>query len=196
MGREAAVVKRKIGTLGGSYSAWIEWHAALLRPPHLAAMVSIGTTGDPGTDIFVSGPSGLPSPTLISWFYFVSGRRNQKIGDVDWSKIVWGLPLYNLDEASGKANPLWKAQIEHPAGDRWWDAIHYQDEFADIHVPVFHVTGWYDDVQGATLTNFTGMTTRGPREVRGLRNWWSDPADIAARSRKARWISVPPRSSI
>jgi putative CocE/NonD family hydrolase len=156
----------KIGTLGGSYSAWIEWHTALLRPPHLAAMVSIGTTGDPGTDIFVSGPSGLPSPTLISWFYFVSGRRNQKLGEVDWKKIIWGLPLYNLDDSTGNSNPNWKAQIDHAAGDPWWDSIRYQDKFAGIHVPVLHVTGWYDDVQGATLTNFTGMTTRGPVEVR------------------------------
>jgi putative CocE/NonD family hydrolase len=156
----------RIGTLGGSYSAWIEWHTALLRPPHLAAMVSIGTTGDPGTDIFVSGPSGLPSPTLISWFYFVSGRRNQKIGAVDWGKTVWGLPLYNLDETVGRANPNWKAQIEHVAGDRWWDSIRYQNKLAGIHVPVLHVTNWYDDVQGATLTNFAGVTTGGPREVR------------------------------
>jgi putative CocE/NonD family hydrolase len=156
----------KIGTLGGSYSAWIEWHTALQRPPHLAAMVSIGTTGDPGTDIFVSGPSGLPSPTLISWFYFVSGRRNQKLGEVDWKKIVWGLPLYNLDDSTGHPNPNWKAQIEHVAGDPWWDSIRYQDKFAGIHVPVLHVTGWYDDVQGATLTNFAGMTTSSPVEVR------------------------------
>jgi putative CocE/NonD family hydrolase len=128
-------------------------------------MVSIGTAGDAGTDIFVSGPSGLPSPTLISWFHFVSGRRNQKISNVDWGKIVWGLPLYNLDDTAGMANPNWKAQIEHLAGDPWWDSIRYQNKFADIHVPVLHVTGWYDDMQGVTLTNFAGMTTRGPREV-------------------------------
>jgi putative CocE/NonD family hydrolase len=72
----------KIGTLGGSYSAWIEWHTALLHPPHRTAMVSIGTTGDPGTDIFVSGPSasaqellriGRSNGVVPLWEDFVSG---------------------------------------------------------------------------------------------------------------------------
>src|SRR5262245_1990452 len=29
----------KVGTIGGSYNAAVQWHAAVERPPHLAAMV-------------------------------------------------------------------------------------------------------------------------------------------------------------
>ena len=150
----------KIGTIGKSYDAGVEWLTAIERPPHLAAMISIATVGDPGTDIFITGPTGVPTPTMISWYHLVAGHGIQDLSAIDWSALAWHLPLATMDQASGRSVPYWKEHLQHPGTNAWWDPQRYQTRYQDVQVPVLHVTGWYDDVQGITLRNFTGMTTQ------------------------------------
>jgi len=151
----------KVGTIGKSYDAGVQWLAAIERPPHLAAMVSLATVGDPGTDIFNTGPTGVPTPTMISWYHLVAGHGLQDLSAIDWSALAWHLPLATMDDASGRPLAYWKEHLSHPGSDPWWDPQRYQTRYRDVSVPVLHITGWYDDVQGVTLKNFTGMTTEG-----------------------------------
>ncbi len=146
-----------VGTIGSSYPGCIQWLAALQNPPHLKAMVVRVTPSDP----FVEIPTGLPSPMTLCWLHFVSGRMNQLMEAVDWERIYEHLPLISMDERAGRRNSNWRANIEHPQLDDYWEPLCYQNKFDQIDVPVLHISGWYDDEQVGTPLNYSGMTTYG-----------------------------------
>jgi uncharacterized protein len=146
-----------VGTIGSSYPGYIQWMAAQQRPPHLRAMVVRVTPSDP----FVETPTGLPSPMSLCWLHYVSGRVNQLMEAVDWTRVYEHLPLLTMDERAGRRNPYWRASIEHPQLDDYWAPLCYQDKFDKADVPVLHISGWYDDEQIGTPLNYIGMTTHG-----------------------------------
>jgi len=146
-----------VGTIGSSYPGCIQWLTALQNPPHLKAMVVRVTPSDP----FVEIPTGLPSPMTLCWLHFVSGRMNQLMEAVDWERIYEHLPLISMDERAGRGNSNWRANIEHPQLDDYWEPLCYQNKFDQIDVPVLHISGWYDDEQVGTPLNYSGMTTYG-----------------------------------
>lgn len=146
-----------VGTYGGSYLGRIQWLAALEQPPHLRTMVVLVPPSDP----FVETPTGVPGPMHLCWMHLVSGRVNQPMEAVDWEKIYWHLPLLTMDEQAGRMNLHWRADIEHPQLDDYWRPLCYQQRFKEISLPVFHISGWYDDEQIGTPLNYIGMATRG-----------------------------------
>jgi putative CocE/NonD family hydrolase len=146
-----------VGTIGSSYPGCIQWLAALQKPPHLKAMVVRVTPSDP----FVENPTGLPSPMTLCWLHYVSGHMNQLMEAVDWERVYEHLPLITMDERAGRRNSNWRANIEHPQLDDYWEPFCYQNKFDQVDVPVLHISGWYDDEQIGTPLNYIGMTTRG-----------------------------------
>ncbi len=145
-------------SLGNQFpSRVIQWLTALLKPPHLRAMVVRVTPSDP----FVETPTGLPSPMILCWLHYVSGRMNQLMEAVDWEQVYEHLPLMTMDERAGRRNPNWRAHIEHRLLDDYWAPLCYQDKFDQVDVLVLHISGWYDDEQIGTPLNYIGMTTRG-----------------------------------
>ena len=151
----------RVGTRGGSYLGRIQWLTALTHPPHLRAMCVEVTPSDP----FVEVPTGAAGgPMHLAWIHLVSGRLRQNPDAVDWARVYEHLPLLTMDEAAGRVSPLWRADLAHPTADAYWQAISYQTRFAEIDLPVLHISGWYDDEQIGTPNNFAGMVTRGATE--------------------------------
>ncbi|HXX77946.1 MAG TPA: CocE/NonD family hydrolase, partial [Ktedonobacteraceae bacterium] len=146
-----------VGTIGSSYPGCVQWLAALHKPAHLKAMVVRVTPSDP----FVETPTGLPSPMTLCWLHFVSGHMNQLMEAVDWENVYEHLPLITMDERAGRRNANWRANVEHPQLDDYWELLCYQNKFDQIDVPVLHISGWYDDEQIGTPLNYIGMTARG-----------------------------------
>lgn len=154
-----------VGTMGGSYSARIQWLAALEQPPALKAMISVVPPSDP----FVETPTGVPAPQHLCWLYMTSGRVMQDVELVDWEKVYRHLPLMTMDEQTGRSIPRWREEVEHPVLDAWWRRIAYQERFHELDLPVLHISGWYDDEQVGTPLNYIGMSTRA-KGVRGRDN--------------------------
>ena len=150
----------KVATMGGSYLGHIQWLTALQHPPHLVTMIVLVTPSDP----FVEWPTGSQSPMALCWFHYTSGRMNQVMEAVDWNKVYGHLPLMTMDEQAGRANPLWREQLQHTRLDDYWEPLCYQDKFDQIDLPVMHISGWYDDEQIGTPLNFRGMTESGASE--------------------------------
>lgn len=150
----------KVGTLGGSYLARIQWLAALQKPPHLAAMVCLVSPSDP----FVEWPTGVPTPHHLAWMFLTSGRVVQNVDAVDWEKAYWHLPLVTMDEAVGRPMAHWREEFLHTHFDEFWERMSYQNRFAEIDLPVLHISGWYDDEQVGTPRNFAGMVKQAPTE--------------------------------
>ncbi len=150
----------KVGTIGRSYVGYNQWVAAVRRPPHLAAIIALAPMADPFEDVWITGPGGVPTPTMISWYHLTAGKVMQNMDAVDWDRLNWHLPLLTMDEAAGRPNPLWRDMITHSTRDQWWDPLRYQDRLERADVPALHITGWYDDTQRATPMNYVGMRTR------------------------------------
>jgi putative CocE/NonD family hydrolase len=151
----------KVGTLGGSYVGYNPWLAAVRRPPHLAAMAVSTTMTDPFGDVWISGPGGLPTPTMISWYHLTADHVMQNMNALDWNRLNWHLPLLTMDEAAGRPNHRWRDIILHSKLDDWWAPMRYQNQIDRVGVPVLHISGWYDDAQRATPMNFMAMRAKG-----------------------------------
>ncbi len=146
----------KVGTIGGSYNGMIQWLTAVTQPPHLTTMIAMVSPSDE----FVEFPTGVPLPLDISWLHLTAGHVIQNMDAVDWKKLMWHLPLYDMDEAAGRPNQGWKDDIDHAQDGPYWAPLHYQDKFDRVKVPVLHISGWYDDEQVGTPLNFIGMTAK------------------------------------
>ncbi len=151
----------KVGTIGGSYNGRIQWLTAITQPPHLVTMVAMVTPSDP----FVEWPTGLPLPMDISWYHITAGHLSQNMDAVDWTRIQWHLPMYDMDEVAGRPNSYWKEEIDHSQLGAYWEPLRYQNKYDRVKVPVLHISGWYDDEQVGTPLNFIGMTAKSQPEA-------------------------------
>jgi putative CocE/NonD family hydrolase len=146
---------------GASYGARSAWLTALAKPPALRALIVLVSPSDP----FVEDPTCVHSPMSVSWFRLVDGRAMQGTDGVDWMQVYEHLPLLSMDERAGFHSAHWREDLEHPPGDDgWWEPLRYQAHFADIDLPVLHVSGWYDDEQIGTPLNFAGMVRSAPSQ--------------------------------
>lgn len=169
----------KVGTIGGSYNGKTQWLTAVEEPPHLTTMIAMVSPSDP----FVEFPTGEPIPLGVSWYYLTSGHVLQNMDAVDWASLIWHLPLLTMDEATGRAMPEWREQFNHTHLDSFWEPERYQNKFDRVQVPVFHISGWYDDEQIGTPLNFIGMTTKGAPSVRKYQKLLMGPWPHAVNSK-------------
>jgi uncharacterized protein len=169
----------KVATIGGSYNGATQWLTAVTQPPHLTAMIVMVTPSDP----FVEFPTGLPLPLDISWVHLTSGHLLQNMQAVDWAKLMWHLPLYTMDEATGRPSKAWKDDIDHPQLGPYWEPLRYQNKYERVKVPILHISGWYDDEQVGTPLNFIGMTAKSqPAAVRAAQKLLIGPWPHAVNS--------------
>ncbi len=157
-----------VATYGGSYGGRIQWLTALQQPPALRAMVCMVTPSDP----FVECPTGVPWPMQVSWQRLTDGRVPQYTDDVDWGAVFRHRPLATMDEAAGFVSANWRAELQHPTLDDWWEPVRYQHRIGEIDLPVLHVSGWYDDEEIGTPANFAAMTAAGRAGQRLLMGGW------------------------
>lgn len=139
-----------VATWGPSYLATIQWLTALLRPPHLSALVVYVSPGDP----FFEWPNGVPWLCYVCWSRMVDGKVLQYVEPIDWMKVYEHLPLATMDECAGFHSEHWRRDVAHSPTGTYWDARRYQGRLTELDVPVLHVTGWYDDCQPAAFLNF------------------------------------------
>ncbi len=159
----------KVGTLGNSYNAWTQWKLAPARPRRLVAMWASGMGPDhhdwevsgifrPGRALhWLTGTIGpdtqkrLPQPagpqTVEEW-----ERHNVE----NRGKWLWFLPYEDLPtEAVGDLGPHFHDWLANHNNKFIYN---FADDFAEIDVPVFHRTGWYDRLVN-TVKMFEGMRT-------------------------------------
>lgn len=151
----------KVGMIGGSYGGYVQWAAAVRKPPHLAAIVPTVACPDPFVDGLINGPTGLPSPICVSWYFYTSGQLNQQSHAVEWARVFEHLPLTELDDRAGRPMPMWDEIIENSRMSPYWEPARYQHRLGEVSIPTLSISGWYDDEQISTITNFAGVSADG-----------------------------------
>ncbi|HLJ46956.1 MAG TPA: CocE/NonD family hydrolase [Bryobacteraceae bacterium] len=158
----------KVGMIGGSYLGFVQWAAAAEHPPHLATIIPNVSPTDP----FYNIPYEYGVFMLWSLWWAdvveseacsdVTGAALRRIADKKYRKLFGSLPVIDLDIAVlGKRNHYWRNWIGHPTFDSYWGPSSFLDKLADVNIPVFHQSGWFDGDGIGTKLNYLRMVSHG-----------------------------------
>jgi hypothetical protein len=168
----------KVGTIGMSYDALVQWQAAVERPPHLAAMVVSCSPGripyDQGVLLF------MPN---IEWLYVI---RHQKPEDSSpltavksfpppaFENALDELPVSGQDlKVFGHVDEIWRRWCSEGPDSDYWKSPHYLSKVDRVTVPVLHQSGWFDGGGGmGTKLNYLAMMKAGAKNQRLIIGPW------------------------
>lgn len=169
----------KIGTIGGSSLAYVQWVGAVTGPPGLACMVPLVSPDDHYDNVFPSGAFQLSnslSLLLSNGGQPVLGRTLTDAGIYDWDRIYRHLPLKTTDDLLvGRKSRFYQDWIAHPTNDEYWrfgpgDRLGPgkmgPGQYDKVNVPTLNISGWYDQVSQATINNYLGMVEYGPPSLK------------------------------
>jgi putative CocE/NonD family hydrolase len=164
----------KVGTLGASYNAFLQWRLAPLRPPSLCCMAA-QTIPAHYTDL--EGPGTIrPGRRMAWWVCTISpdlrrkanrpGSRTQAEANAAWSggevhNWLSFLPWAELpDRVFEDEGPAVRAWLKAPYMDPWkLDA-----GCKEIAVPNLDVVGWFDHCHG-DMAMYRSMVREGKTET-------------------------------
>lgn len=141
----------RVGMFSGSYNAFTQWAALKNRPRALKA-IATNATNAPGIDTPMQG--GVFLNFMYPWPIYTSSGNALDSATYDdrarWAKLnrdwyVGGRPYRELERIDGRANPVFASWLDHPDYDAFWQRMIPQGrEFADIDIPVYVQTGYFD----------------------------------------------------
>jgi len=146
-----------VGMIGGSYVGWVQWWAAVERPPALKCIVP--QVSPPGP--FYNFPIDHGIPFLYGWVWWAAVVKDKgpltelpKLAKLEGFKE---LPLTKVEDAVVGHNV--------PFIDRWWDAatpsafgaIDHMPDMHKVTIPALHISGWWDGDGIGTRMNWAAM---------------------------------------
>jgi predicted acyl esterase len=159
----------KVGMIGGSYLGWVQWWAASQRPPHLVTMIPNVAPPEPYHN-FPHQYGAMMLATALWWSDVVerevtadiSGLAMVESLEILKSDKLEHLPVVDLDQlVLGRQIPHWREWIAHPAYDDYWRSMSYLDSLAELNIPVYHQSGWFDGNGAGSKLNYLGMVRHG-----------------------------------
>lgn len=145
-----------VGMFGGSYNGFTQWAAAKKLHPALKTIVPY-VANRPGM--------GLPMENNIfinpnyQWAFYVGNNKtlddavNEDRDRFRKMQFAWwnsGVAYRTIDKVDGTPNPFLQRWLQHPAYDAYWQAMApWQQDFAQIRIPVLSVDGYYNDSQAS-----------------------------------------------
>lgn len=164
-----------VGSWGGSYPGFVQWLALSQDPPHYTTAVPTMTPTSSHHFFFMGGGFNA---TWFDWFVpLIVPDLRRRAGDDSgpWTGReayeAWGAqrdavfrqrPLVGVDLLRRWA-PYYYEWLTHPDESDWWRFADVEQDFEKIKVPVYLVTGWYDNNYGpvGATRGFNGMRARG-----------------------------------
>lgn len=148
----------RVGMFSGSYNSFTQW-AALKHKPRALRAIATNASNAPGIDTPMQG--GVFQTFIYPWpLYTASGTALDEATYADhdrWARLQleWflsGRPYRDLERIDGRSNPVFAEWLNHPDYDSYWQAMIPQgEEFADIDIPVYVQTGYFDGGQVGAL---------------------------------------------
>ena len=150
-----------IAMYGSSYYGATQWLVAPEQHPNLKAMVPQNINPDPWQRQYRDhGALQLAHTARRIYDYNDEGRKNvESFGLRKWYRH---LPLITLDTVAGTPpNKLWNDYLTHSTYDDFWKAIGARDKVQNVRIPVYLMSGWYDNYPGATFEYFEKLIALG-----------------------------------
>lgn len=148
----------KVGMIGASYGGWVQLKAAMSGNPHLKAIVPL--VAPPGMLDNIAYDRGAFTMYTVWWAKLVefmeAGGRG--VPNLDWEKVMFSLPLGDMDEVMQTKHPFLDEWLEHPPTDTaYWEPFNYKKQIGKMNVPALHISGWFDVCQTGALQNYVSM---------------------------------------
>ena len=150
----------KVGMLGGSYMAWVQWTAAARKPPHLVTLV---TAGSPGR-WFRDWPyrfGAFWAEDYVEWVNRISGRSYQSPTLIDWNDLHEHRHPRTMDITLGRPMPHWQECLDHTTLDEFWQRLAITG-YEEMDLPVLHITGWFDGCAPGEFHHYHQMVAHSP----------------------------------
>lgn len=139
-----------VGMTGRSYCGEVQWLGAVLRPPHLRAVVPMLTPVDPTGGWLYQGGAFQLGFNLFWLRLLLDPDASGRI-----EPLARQLPLGRLEPfASDPLARFYFDWLEHDPGDPWWDRLRLGPRLDGLPVAALHVGGWYDLYLAGTLESF------------------------------------------
>ncbi|MEO6966065.1 MAG: CocE/NonD family hydrolase [Acidobacteriaceae bacterium] len=159
----------KIGTVGASYGAEVQYAAAMLDPPHLVAMFPV--VGGSGSSLY---PDGVPGLSESQWILYMAETSDEakahpelraKLAAIFAHPNPWLLlppaqrgeifkPLLKYDKMF-RATYTPRTLDSDKEQQNFRPAGNYQ-RFKDV--PMYFISGWYDGTVGGVIENFEQLS--------------------------------------
>jgi uncharacterized protein len=160
----------KVGMEGASYLGHVQWQAALKAPPHLVAIFpNLASTSIYHDSITFNG--GFRLSLAFGWGPVRQESRIMQnpgvhgmqdgIEELSFEKILWHLPLNDMQRLAGRNAQFYRDWLAHPDYDDYWKSMSVEERFESIGIPVHTFGGWYDILAQGTLHGYVGMRTKG-----------------------------------
>ena len=149
----------RVGMMGVSYLASVQWLAAKEKPPHLVCIAPTSPGGNILDEVPATGGAFM-IVWALNWLNGTSGHINQSpnASATDMEGVYAHRPLLTMDEALGRKMKLYREFLAHDTLDDYWKpATLSPDDFAKIDLPVMTTTGWFDGDQNGALYFWNGM---------------------------------------
>ena len=145
----------QVATSGGSYLGFVQWQAIRKEYRH-PALKAINPMVAVGFGIDFPRISNKLYPYILQWATFVSGKELNEPLFSDYQ--FWDgkgyelyknrIPFAKLDSVVGMPNPIFQKWVSHPDFDNYYkDILPKKIDYATLDIPVFTITGYYDDDQ-------------------------------------------------
>ena len=164
----------KVGMEGASYLGHVQWQAALKTPPHLVAIFpTLASTSIYHDSITFNG--GFRLSLAFGWGPVRQESRIMQnpgvhlmgdgIEELSFEKILWHLPLNDMQRLAGRHAQFYQDWLAHPDYDEYWRSLSVEERFESIGIPVHTFGGWYDILAQGTLHGYEGMSTKGKTAI-------------------------------
>jgi putative CocE/NonD family hydrolase len=148
----------KVGMIGGSYLGWVQWWAAMEKPPHLVTIIPNVSPTSPFQNLPYEYGAFMLRGSL--WWLGVVERTAPPEGSL--RQLLHHLPVVELDtKVLGKEHPSWRKWIEHSTLDEYWEPVDFTSKLKDVRIPVFNQSGWYDGDGIGSKVNYQKMAEHG-----------------------------------
>jgi len=170
----------KIGMYGGSYSAYVQYAAAILKPPHLVTLIPNISSATPFDNMPYEG-GVLVMGGNIRWVDIVENsktvadmqKKAKEIFTKDWNSILSFLPVIDLDKKIlGKENPYWRRWVKHNTDDSYWKKVNYLKKLKELDIPVFLQSGWFDPGNRGTKLAYSHLKHSKNKYIKMIMGPW------------------------
>jgi hypothetical protein len=128
----------KVGMVGPSYLGWVQWLAAVERPPHLVTIIPNVAPPDPFYNIPYE--HGVMHTFGSLWWLGVvaigatadpTGQMMRQVTSKPYGELLRTLPVADLDRAVlGGQSRHWREWVAHSSHDDYWAGASYLDELS------------------------------------------------------------------
>ena len=143
----------KVGMMGKSWGGFNSLQVAALRPPELAAIITVCSTDDRyADDVHYMG--GCLLAANVTWAYSMFTRQGRP-PDPALVGTAWREMWRERLEA---VEPWVVGWLKHQGRDAFWKHGSVCENYADIEIPVYAIGGWADSYSNAIPRLLSGLS--------------------------------------